>query len=158
MPLLELTATYLLVAVPYTANSKCKHFEIEGVPPDLAIGATTMCKQLLRVKHGEKADFMFILGHPSLRPALTAEHKAAFIALFEEAGYDQVYVKHFSHCVFVSSCAGTIFPQENAAASAHVIGISFPPANVAATWLRERSACPGTRCQNAVFDRSRGQD
>ncbi len=92
MSLLEITATYLHVAVPYTANSKCKHFEIEGIPPSLAIGATTMCKELLCVKRGEKADFKFILGHPSLRPTWTAEYKAAFLLLFEETGYDQTPV------------------------------------------------------------------
>jgi hypothetical protein len=48
-----------------------------------------MCKELLCVKRGEKADFMYILGHPSLRPSLTAEHKAAFGLLFNAAGYDQ---------------------------------------------------------------------
>ena len=42
------------------------------------------------MKRGEKADFMFILGHPSLRPSLTAEHKVAFGLLFNAAGYDQV--------------------------------------------------------------------
>ena len=83
---------HLHVAVPYTANSKCKHFEIEGIPPSLAIGVTTMCKELLCVKRGEKADFMFILGHPSLRPTWTAEYKAAFLLLFEETGYDQAPV------------------------------------------------------------------
>jgi hypothetical protein len=51
-----------------------------------------MCKELLCVKRGEKADFKFILGHPSLRPTLTAEYKAAFLLLFEETGYDQAPV------------------------------------------------------------------
>ncbi len=65
-------------------------FEVEGIPPSLAIGVTTMCKELLRVKRGENADFKFILGHPSLRPTFTAERMTLFSFLFEETGYDQV--------------------------------------------------------------------
>jgi hypothetical protein len=66
--------------------SKCKHFEIEGVPPRLAIAAVTMCRELLRVKRGEKADFMFILGFPSVASISTSENKAAFALLVKEAG------------------------------------------------------------------------
>jgi hypothetical protein len=50
-----------------------------------------MCKELLRVQQkSKKANFKFILGHPSLRPTWTAEHKAAFSLLLEDAGYDKV--------------------------------------------------------------------
>ena len=49
-----------------------------------------MCKELLRVQRREQANFKFILGHPSLRPTWTAEHKAEFSLLLEEAAYDQV--------------------------------------------------------------------
>ncbi len=82
---------YKLVYV-YTGLSKCKHFEIEGIAPCLAIGVTTMCKELLRMKRGKKVDFMFITGFPSLRPTFSAEHKAAFLLLFQETGYDQIPV------------------------------------------------------------------
>jgi hypothetical protein len=40
-------------------------FEVEGVPPRLAIGVVTMCNQLLRLKCGGKADVKFISGFPS---------------------------------------------------------------------------------------------
>jgi hypothetical protein len=99
--LLECTATYLLVVLPHTATSKCKHFEIEGITPCLAIGVTTMCKELLRAKRGEKADFKFILGHPSLRPTLTAEHKAAFELLIKESARSEL-------AIFVAAAVGKI--------------------------------------------------
>ncbi len=84
-----------LYSLGFTHDATLEHitrtdFEIEGVPPRLAICVTTMCKELLRVKQkSKKADFKFILGDPSLRPTWTAEHKAAFSLLLEEAAYDQ---------------------------------------------------------------------
>ncbi len=86
-----------LHSLGFTHDATLQHitrtdFEVEGVPPRLAIGVTTMCKELLRAKRGKKADFAFILGHPSLRPTMTAEHKAAFLLLVKKAKYDQMPV------------------------------------------------------------------
>ncbi len=66
-----------LHSLGFTHDATLKHitradFEIEGVPPRLAIGVTTMCKELLCVKRGEKADVIFISGIPCVRPGFSA--------------------------------------------------------------------------------------
>ncbi len=82
-----------LHSLGFTHDAALEHiartdFEIEGVSPRHAIAAVTMCRELLRVKRGKKADFMFILGFPSPRPTLTAANAAAFITLLKQAAYN----------------------------------------------------------------------
>ena len=79
MLLLLLRLLLMLLPSLTMTFSTCKHFQIEGVIPNLAIGAVTMCRELLRVKRAKKAGLVFITGYPAMRPNFTAGNwKAAF--------------------------------------------------------------------------------